>query len=191
MQSHGKTLSTAPESLGINATGVYAQAFWVTMFAALTALGARFEIWQYPVPYTLQTMFVLLAGAFLGKRNGALSQILYLGIGTIGIPVFAAGGALGIARLIGPTGGYLIAFPIAAFVVGYLIENRKSYMGILISMAVGLLIIFTAGTIHLHFVVIHNWIEAFKAGFLIFSWWDALKLFAAASIFHQFSRRMK
>lgn len=191
MQSHGKSLSTAPGSSSISATGVYAQTFWITMFAALTALGARFEIWQYPVPYTLQTMFVLLAGAFLGKRNGMISQVLYLGVGAIGLPVFAAGGAIGIARLIGPTGGYLLAFPIAAFVVGYLIENRKSYTGIVISMAAGLFIIFALGTVHLHFVVIHDWVEALKAGFLIFSWWDALKLFAAASIFHQFSQRVK
>jgi len=191
MQSNEKTILTAPGSGAISATGVYAQAFWITVFAALTALGARFEVWQYPVPYTLQTMFVLLAGAFLGKRNGALSQLLYLGVGAVGLPVFAAGGALGIARLVGPTGGYLLAFPIAAFVIGYLIENRKSYAGILFSMAAGLLIIFTAGTIHLHFVVFQNFVDAFKAGFLIFSWWDALKLFAAASIFHQFSRRMK
>ncbi len=193
MQPQGKSLppaGSAAGSLSINATNAYAQAFWITTFAALTALGARFEIWQYPVPYTLQTMFVLLAGAFLGKRNGAISQFLYLGIGAIGLPVFAAGGALGIARLIGPTGGYLLAFPIAAFVVGYLIENRKSYPGILASMAAGMFIIFAMGTIHLYYVVLRDWAEAFTAGFLIFSWWDALKLFAAASIYHQFMRRM-
>ncbi len=189
MQSFSKSLRIG--SLGISSAGVYVQAFWITTFAALTAFGARFEVWQYPVPYTLQTMFVLLAGAFLGKRNGALSQFLYLGVGAIGLPVFAAGGTLGIARIIGPTGGYLLAFPIAAFIVGYLIENRKSYLGILGSMAAGLFIIFALGTIHLHFVVIRDWAEAITAGFLIFSWWDALKLFAAASIFHQFARRMQ
>jgi hypothetical protein len=88
----------------------HVQVFWIVTFAALTAVGARFEIFQYPVPFTLQTMFVLLAGAFLGARNGALSQILYLGVGAVGLPVFAAGGAMGILRLIGPTGGYLLAF---------------------------------------------------------------------------------
>lgn len=190
MQSLGKTVQPAQSvTLSINATNVYVQAFWITTFAVLTALGARFEIWQYPVPYTLQTMVVLLAGAFLGKRNGAISQVLYLGIGAIGLPVFAAGGALGIARLIGPTGGYLLAFPIAAFVVGYLIANRKSYLGILASMAAGLFIIFAMGTLHLHFFILRDWMQAFTTGFLIFSWWDALKLIAAAGIYHQFVRR--
>lgn len=188
MRSFGKALRI--ESLSIHATNSYAQAFWITTFAALTALGARFEIWQYPVPFTLQTMMVMLAGAFLGKRNGAMSQILYLGIGSIGLPVFAAGGVMGIARLLGPTGGYLLAFPIAAFIIGYLIEKRKSYMWILFSMATGLLIIFAMGTAHLHFFVLQNWGEAFQLGFLMFGWWDLLKLVAAASIYHQFVRRV-
>lgn len=194
MQSHGKSLTPTPSgvrSLSISASNTYAQVFWITTFAALTALGARFEIWQYPVPYTLQTMFVLLAGAFLGKRNGAISQFLYLGIGAIGLPVFAAGGAIGIARLIGPTGGYLLAFPVAAFVVGYLLENRKSYTAILTAMAAGLLIIFAFGTIHLNLFFVRDLAEAITAGFLIFSWWDALKLFAAASIFYHISRRLQ
>jgi biotin transport system substrate-specific component len=191
MQRKEKTLNPAKTGmLALAAPNVYAQAFWITTFAALTALGARFEIWQYPVPYTLQTMFVLLAGAFLGKRNGALSQIMYLGVGAIGLPVFAAGGAIGIARFIGPTGGYLLAFPLAAFIVGYLLENRKNYFAILGAMTVGMFIIFSSGTIHLYFTLLRDWGEALKAGFLIFSWWDALKIFAAASIFHQLTRRM-
>ena len=70
-------------------------------------------------------MIVLLAGAFLGAKNGAYSQLLYIFLGAIGLPVFAqtADGTMGFARLIGPTGGYLLAFPIAAYLVGVL--NRK------------------------------------------------------------------
>jgi len=191
MQIKEKSLNPTISGLSaLTSTNVYAQAFWITTFAALTALGARFEIWQYPVPYTLQTMFVLLAGAFLGKRNGALSQIMYLGVGAIGLPVFAAGGAIGFARFLGPTGGYLLAFPVAAFVVGYLLENRKNYFAIVGAMAAGMFIIFSSGTIHLYLTILRDWGEAFKAGFLIFSWWDALKIFAAAGIFHQFAKRM-
>jgi biotin transport system substrate-specific component len=181
--------TTAAVSLSVSAENVYAQTFWIMLFAGLTALGARFEILHYPVPFTLQTMFVLLSGAFLGKRNGALSQALYLGVGAIGLPVFAMGGAVGIFRFLGPTGGYLLAFPVAAFVIGYLLEKRNNFMWILASMAAGLLIIFAAGTVHLHFVVVRDWAQAFSAGFLIFSWWDMVKLLAAASIYHQFVRR--
>jgi biotin transport system substrate-specific component len=191
MQPIEKSLPTTQQGFfNVSSANVYALAFWITTFAALTALGARFEIWQYPVPYTLQTMFVLLAGAFLGKRNGAISQILYIAVGAIGLPVFAAGGAIGIARLIGPTGGYLLAFPIAAFVVGYLIENRTCFAGILISMLAGMLVIFTVGTLHLHFLYLRDWGQSIGSGFLIFTWWDGLKLLAAASIYHQFARRV-
>lgn len=89
--------------------GVLAQALWIAGFAAATALSARLEIPHDPVPFTLQTMVVLLAGAFLGARNGAVSQLLYLGAGIFGAPVFA-GGAFGAARLVGPTGGISLHF---------------------------------------------------------------------------------
>jgi len=160
-----------------------AQAAWITSFAALTALGAQVEIPHHPVPYTLQTLFVLLAGALLGKRNGALSQLLYITVGLFGLPVFSSGG-FGLAKIVGPTGGYLLSFPIAAFVVGYLVENHRRFIWLLVSMVIGLLVIFSLGTIHLYFVYYRDWAPAILNGFLIFSWWDVLKILAAASIVH-------
>src|SRR5678810_122070 len=75
-----------------------------------------------PVPFTLQPMIVLLGGAALGSRLGMTSQVLYLVLGLAGLPVFAASPVLpqGFARLLGPTGGYLMSYPAAAFVAGYL-----------------------------------------------------------------------
>jgi biotin transport system substrate-specific component len=157
------------------------QALWIVGFAVATAVGAQFEIQHQPVPYTLQTLFVLLAGAVLGKRNGAISQVAYLLAGVIGVPVFAGFG-FGLVKIIGPTGGYLLSFPIAAFVVGYLLEQRKSFIWTLISMFIGLFIIFSLGTLHLNLIYFHNWSDSIAGGFFIFSWWDGLKLFAAASI---------
>ncbi|HLQ59171.1 MAG TPA: biotin transporter BioY [Gemmatimonadales bacterium] len=76
-----------------------------------------------PVPMTLQPMAVLLVGGLLGARLGALSMILYLAMGAAGLPVFTPTVPLvGIARLFGPTGGYLLAYPIAAFAVGWLTQ---------------------------------------------------------------------
>jgi biotin transport system substrate-specific component len=91
-----------------------------TAFAALTALGARVQVHLpfTPVPVTGQVFCVLLAGAVLGPRLGFVSMVEYLAAGAAGLPVFAYGG--GPAALLGPTGGYLIGFPLAAAVVGAL-----------------------------------------------------------------------
>ena len=175
-------------SLSYTDGGILAQTFWVALFAAATAIGARVEIPHQPVPYTLQTIVVILAGAFLGARNGAMSQLLYLAIGALGAPVFASGGG-GLAKLLGPTGGYLLAFPVAAAAVGYLVQMRRSYIWSLLSMASGLFIIFLSGTAQLNVVYFHDLGAAFNAGFLMFSWWDLLKLFAATSIYHEVAKR--
>jgi biotin transport system substrate-specific component len=169
---------------------ILVQALWIAGFTAATVIGARFEIPHQPVPFTLQTMVVLLAGAFLGPRNGAVSQILYLGAGALGLPVFA-GGAPGIAHLFGPTGGYLLAFPAAAAVAGYLVTMRRSLWWTVLSMAAGLLVIFTSGTLYLYAFYIRNFVSAFAAGFLIFSWWDMLKLGAASMIYFEIAKRYR
>jgi biotin transport system substrate-specific component len=183
-------------SLNQSHSHILAQVFWIVVFAILTAIGARIEIPHQPVPFTLQTFFVLLAGGFLGVRNGVLSQFLYLAMGAAGLPVFTTG-SLGLIRLLGPTGGYLLSFPVAAFVVGTMIHaHRRSsspidFPWILFSMFVGLLVVFSVGTLQLYLVSVRNWGEAFSMGFLIFSWWDFMKLFAAATIYHRFSRRYR
>lgn len=95
-------------------------------FAALTALGARLSVPLpgTPVPFTLQPVAVLLAGLLLGPALGAASQFAYLAAGAAGLPVFAAGG--GLAYLGGPTGGYLMAFPVAAAVAGWIAGDPSS-----------------------------------------------------------------
>jgi biotin transport system substrate-specific component len=167
---------------------VITQALWITAFTAVTAVGAQIEIPHQPVPYTMQTFFVLLSGAMLGRRNGSISQFLYLMIGALGIPVFSQFG-FGIARLFGPSGGYLLSFPFAAFSVGYLLEKNKSYVWSLLAMIVGAFIIFTLGTLQLNLVFFHNWKQSFLNGFLIFSWWDMIKIAGAAAIAHQLRNR--
>ncbi|MGH7483720.1 MAG: biotin transporter BioY [Longimicrobiales bacterium] len=93
----------------------------VCLFAVLTAIGAYVivPLPVTPVPVTLQSLFVVLAGALLGPGLGAASQALYVAVGLAGLPVFSGAGA-GVAHVLGPTGGYLIAFPAAAAVTGWL-----------------------------------------------------------------------
>jgi biotin transport system substrate-specific component len=138
----------------------------------------------------LQTFFVLLSAAFLGSRNGSVSQLLYLGVGLIGAPIFTAGG-FGATRLFGPTGGYLLSFPIAAFLIGYLVRQRQGFVWTLVAMFLGLVVVFTLGTSFLNIFYLHDFKQAFIGGFLIFSWWDILKLFAAAGIYNEFGKRYR
>jgi biotin transport system substrate-specific component len=165
--------------------------FWVFSFSILTAISAQVSIPIKPVPFTLQTMIVLLAGAFLGSKNGAYSQVLYILLGIIGLPVFAhtADGTMGIARLIGPTGGYLLAFPLAAFVVGYLTERSQKYLNVIVSMFAAELIIIFLGTIYLYAAYLHNFVDAVNAGAAIFSIWMVVKVFAAATIYFTVSKK--
>ena len=102
--------------VAIPRAGFLLDAALVVGFACLTAAFSQISFWVGAVPITGQTFAVLLAGALLGSRRGALSQLSYLAIGVTGIPYwFALGGPPGIIRLAGPTGGYLTGFVVAAF----------------------------------------------------------------------------
>ena len=126
---------------------------YASMFGALTAAGAYMAIPLPLVPMTLQTLFLNLAAGLLGGPLGALSQIIYLILGFIGLPVFA-GGKAGIGVLLGPTGGYLIGFVIAAYVIGRMVTLKKkpSFPWIALSMALGLIVIYLFGLAQLSIV---------------------------------------
>jgi len=162
--------------------------FWILSFSLLTAVSAQIAVPIKPVPFTLQTMMVLLSGAFLGAKNGAYSQIIYVFLGSIGLPIFA-NGSMGPAVLFGPTGGYLLAFPVAAFLVGYLVESNKKYVNVVISMFLGSLTILGIGILFLDLFYVHNFIEAVKAGGVIFSVWMVIKIVAAAGIYFGISKK--
>jgi biotin transport system substrate-specific component len=127
----------------------------VLFITVLTAAAAQisFPLPFTQVPLTFQPMVVLVGGLVLGSRLGFTSQVLYLMAGVAGLPVFAASATLppGLLRLVGPTGGYLMAYPIAAFVVGSLAERgfAKRYVTSVVAMLVGLAIIYAAGTLWL------------------------------------------
>jgi biotin transport system substrate-specific component len=125
----------------------------VLFVTALTAIAAQISVPLpfTPVPFTLQPMVVLLGGAALGARLGMASQVLYLALGIAGFPVFAASAVLpqGALRLLGPTGGYLMSYPFAAFVAGALAERGfdRRYFTSVLAMAAGLAVVFTGGVL--------------------------------------------
>ncbi len=164
--------------------------FWIFSFSILTAVAAQITVPVKPVPFTLQTMLVVLSGAILGAKKGAYSQFLYLGLGILGLPVFAQtpDGAIGLARILGPTGGYLLAFPLGAFVTGLLVERYKNYFAVVASMFLAEALIILTGTLYLDAVYIHNFVEALNTGAAIFTFWMVIKVFAAASIFSGFNK---
>lgn len=116
-------------------------------FAAAVAAASQIAIPLpfTPVPITLQPMLVILAGMLLGPVAGAASMVLYLAAGAAGLPVFTPMGAPGIARFLGPTGGYLIAYPAAAFVAGALMLKPRSLGGRWFAGVMGIVVIFLGG----------------------------------------------
>jgi biotin transport system substrate-specific component len=134
-----------------------------------------------PVPMTLQPLAVLAVGGLLGARLGAAALVLYLALGLLGLPVFAGGGS-GILRLIGPTGGYLLAFPVAAAITGALAaRTSRSVLRILLACAVGMVVIHVGGVAQLA-VLGGDPGLAFRMGFLPFLTGDLLKIGIAAAL---------
>jgi biotin transport system substrate-specific component len=131
---------------------------FASLFAALAAVGAYIQIPIpfSPVPVTLQVFFVLLAGSMLKSKWGGLSMIVYTLLGIAGLPVFA-GGSSGMGVLLGPTGGYITGFILAAYVIGKLSEKaeKADKSGLFINalnMSAGVLILYACGFIQLMFV---------------------------------------
>ena len=156
----------------------------VAFFSALTAVGAwiAFTMPWSPVPVVLANLFVLLSGVVLGKWLGALSQIVYILMGVIGIPVFAKFTA-GPEVLVGPTGGYLVGYVIAAFAVGLMMEllagKVPQVAQVAVSLSVGALLIYVPGVLWLADNLDISLQAALVAGFYPFLPGDALKVVAA------------
>lgn len=125
----------------------------VGLFAALIAIGAFIKL---PIPYlpiTLQVLFVLMAGQMLGKRLGALSAVVYLVTGLVGLPIFANGGGPG--YIVQPSFGYLLSYPVAAYLVGAMVERRGTITPLLAVLTglVGVTVIYLIGVPYLYLIV--------------------------------------
>ena len=142
-----------------------------------------------PVPVTLQTLVVLLAGAVLGSRLGTLSVLFYLVEGAVGLPFFAKGGA-GLAYLRGVTGGYLIGFVVAAFMVGLLVEGGlgRKFSTAVLAMFVGNILLYCFGLPWLKSVLNISMSKAFAFGLYPFILGDLYKIGLASALLPQLWR---
>jgi biotin transport system substrate-specific component len=161
----------------------------VAFMTVLTTIAAQISIPLpfTPVPFTFQPMVVLVGAAALGSRLGATSQVLYLALGIAGLPVFAASPVLpqGAARLLGPTGGYLLSYPAAAFVTGWLAERGfdRRYWTSFLAMLGGLALVFAGGVAWLAALdPVRGLAGAAASGFVPFLVPDVVKLAAASGI---------
>ena len=134
-----------------------------------------------PVPFTLQPMVVVLAGMMLGPALGAASMVLYLALGAIGLPVFAPIGAPGIARFLGPTGGFLVAYPAAAYVAGFVATRIPSLSGRWLAAALGIATLYVGGVAQLAILSGHLGAAA-ALGIAPFAVFDLVKAFLAALV---------
>ena len=163
------------------ATSAVTKAALVVFGSLLLAVSAQFKIPLYPVPVTGQTLVVLLIGMTYGPRLGGITLAAYLFEGALGLPVFA-GGAAGVAVLMGPTAGYLFGFLLAAIAMGYLAERGmgRTVVSTIAAMVIGNCVIYLCGALWLANFI--GFGQAIAAGVLPFLYGDALKLVVAAGL---------
>jgi biotin transport system substrate-specific component len=144
----------------------------------LMVLCAHIAVYREPVPFTLQTFGVMFIAVLLGARRSALVMALYLAEGAMGLPVFQPFGAPGPLRLLGPTAGYLWAYPSAAYLTGWLVERgaRTSLLRLTGALLAGQFVILAAGAAWLAVALGLGAQAAFLQGFATFAVWDLAKI---------------
>ncbi len=168
----------------------------IALFTALIAVCTMVTIPIPPVPFTLQTLAVFLAGGLLGTKRGTISVFIYILLGTIGIPVFANFKG-GFSALIGPTGGYIIGFLATALIVGLAYDKFGSKLWVMaVSMAIGLLACYIFGTVW--FIIVYNQtkggmdlLKALSICVTPFLAFDAVKIVVAAIVCNRLRKLVK
>jgi len=154
---------------------------FTALFAALISAGAFIALPAGPVPIVLQNLFTLLSGLVLGPFLGAAAVALFIAAGAIGVPVFASNGTpMGIARILGPTGGYLAGYLLGAFiaglVAGFPLPGKKAPLWRLsLAAAAGVLAVYLPGLLRLKMYLGTGWARTLAAGFYPFIIGDAVK----------------
>ncbi len=171
------------DSLRQDQASTIVQILGIVGFSLLTILGAQVRIYFWEIPFTLQTAAVYGSGLYLGWRGGLLSQLLYIAIGMF-FPVFAGDG-YGWAYLVSAaSAGYLIGYPVAAALIGFLSRKWNSLSGSTVSMICGSIVMFTFGVIGLHFIAGHTtWLESIDKGWLRFIPVDFAKILFVSMLY--------
>ncbi len=156
---------------------------FIALMAAVMSVLAQIAIPLafVPVPFTLQVFGVVLAGLILNPADAFMSMLVYILLGTAGLPVFAQFEA-GAAAVIGPKGGFLISFPLAAYVISLIVRKKDTWLLKLAGCAAGLAVIYAAGTLQLSAVTGMGMAKAVYTGALPFIPLDAAKAFLAAAV---------
>ncbi len=168
-----------------NTRNIFLDTFMILVSVVFMGIMANIRIALWPVPITMQTFGVFAIAFFFGSRKGLISMLAYVLAGIVGFGVFA-GHKSGIVAVMGPTGGYIIGFLVAVFVVGMLIEKGfgRTKKSILYCMILGNVIIYALGLVGLKMNFM-EWglMKVFTAGMFPFLIGDALKVFAAVGLF--------
>jgi len=167
------------------------------LFAALTAIGAFLKIPFYPVPFTLQTFFTALAGLALAPKWAAMSQIVYLIIGLLGLPVFANGG--GIGYVLQPTFGYLLFLPVSAYLIAKIVSLRSnlSLLRTTFYVSLGSVVVLLGGALWLYFNLVFivekevSFMSTLYSGILVFIPPMIVKALLASLVWKTRSKRLQ
>ena len=190
----GKNITQAADAALFSGRRAVTGITFTALFAALIASGAFVAIPVGPVPIGLQNFFALLSGLILGPFLGAASVALFLAAGITGLPVFANNGSpMGIARLVGPTGGYLFGYLAGAAAAGLIAGfprpgNNLSVRRLVLATLAGFLVVYIPGVVQLKMILNISWSRAITVGFYPFLAGDALKGIAAALITRRLRR---
>lgn len=170
-------------TLALSVRSSRTRALGILLAVGALALASQFAlpIAGTPVPITLQPLLVVLAGLLLGPVDAAVAMVLYLIAGVAGLPVFQPFGAPGLLRLVGPTGGYLLAYPVAAAVAGRLGAGQPRFATRALAAMAGILVLYLGGLAQLA-VISGSLATAAALGVLPFVAADAVKALVAAAV---------
>ncbi len=156
----------------------------IALFAATTIVCAQLIVPLpfIPIPFSLSIVAVFTCGAVLDKKSAVLSQIIYILLGICGLPVFS-GLSGGLQKIVGPTGGYIMAYPVMVFIIAYILEktNKNNILYLAVAMGAGLSVCYIFGSVWLAFIQKINLMEAVVMGVVPFILLDVVKIAISAS----------